>query len=186
MLPSSYRVAVEEFMERRVVALAKGDGFQEVLVALDASTDAEYPVVESMGEMWDLGGHCHHVGWPASPRPCGGPSVSPHAVPMVSPQCTPNIPMLSPYHAHAVSMGCSCSVPRLLLWCPLIFPGCPVPIDVRMLCSQSCHGATSVFPCCPLGVPMPFPQYSHTILMVSLYCINAVPIPFGVPILIPR
>ncbi|NXU41853.1 CLCKB protein, partial [Drymodes brunneopygia] len=45
----SYRVAVEEFMERRVVALAKGDGFQEVLVALDASADTEYPVVESTG-----------------------------------------------------------------------------------------------------------------------------------------
>ncbi|NXY35457.1 CLCKB protein, partial [Pomatorhinus ruficollis] len=45
----SYRVMVEEFMERRVVALAKGDGFQEVLVALDTSADAEYPVVESTG-----------------------------------------------------------------------------------------------------------------------------------------
>ncbi|XP_039940765.1 chloride channel protein ClC-Ka isoform X1 [Hirundo rustica] len=46
---ASYRVTVEEFMERGVVALAKGDGFQEVLVALDASADAEYPVVESTG-----------------------------------------------------------------------------------------------------------------------------------------
>ncbi|NXB96597.1 CLCKB protein, partial [Vidua chalybeata] len=46
---ASYRVVVEEFMERQVVALAKGDGFQEVLVALDASADAEYPVVESTG-----------------------------------------------------------------------------------------------------------------------------------------
>ncbi|NXS82122.1 CLCKB protein, partial [Erpornis zantholeuca] len=46
---ASYRVMVEEFMERRVVALAKGDGFQEVLVALDASADTEYPVVESTG-----------------------------------------------------------------------------------------------------------------------------------------
>ncbi|XP_065505921.1 chloride channel protein ClC-Kb-like isoform X3 [Caloenas nicobarica] len=46
---ASYRVVVEEFMERQVVALAKGSGFQEVLVALDASTDAEYPVVESAG-----------------------------------------------------------------------------------------------------------------------------------------
>ncbi|NXD31058.1 CLCKB protein, partial [Spelaeornis formosus] len=46
---ASYRVPVEEFMERRVVALAKGDGFQEVLVALDASADAEFPVVESTG-----------------------------------------------------------------------------------------------------------------------------------------
>ncbi|NXE43609.1 CLCKB protein, partial [Ptilorrhoa leucosticta] len=44
---ASYRVVVEEFMERRVVAVAKGDGFQEVLVALDASADTEYPVVES-------------------------------------------------------------------------------------------------------------------------------------------
>ncbi|XP_041878077.1 chloride channel protein ClC-Ka [Corvus kubaryi] len=46
---ASYRVAVKEFMERQVVALAKGDGFQEVLVALDASADTEYPVVESTG-----------------------------------------------------------------------------------------------------------------------------------------
>ncbi|NWX55838.1 CLCKB protein, partial [Promerops cafer] len=46
---ASYRVLVEELMERQVVALAKGDGFQEVLVALDASADAEYPVVESAG-----------------------------------------------------------------------------------------------------------------------------------------
>ncbi|KAM6045643.1 chloride channel protein ClC-Kb-like isoform 2-T2 [Theristicus caerulescens] len=46
---ASYQVVVEEFMERRVVALAKGGGFEEVLVALDASTDAEYPVVESAG-----------------------------------------------------------------------------------------------------------------------------------------
>ncbi|NXM66579.1 CLCKB protein, partial [Serilophus lunatus] len=46
---ASYRVVVEEFMERRVVALAKGDSFQEVLVALDVSSDAEYPVVESAG-----------------------------------------------------------------------------------------------------------------------------------------
>ncbi|KAM9217764.1 chloride channel protein ClC-Kb-like [Leptosomus discolor] len=46
---ASYQVVVEEFMERRVVALAKGDGFKEVLVALDASADAEYAVVESTG-----------------------------------------------------------------------------------------------------------------------------------------
>ncbi|NXO24641.1 CLCKB protein, partial [Cisticola juncidis] len=46
---ASYRVVVEEFMERQVVALAKGDGFQEVLMALDASADGEYPVVESTG-----------------------------------------------------------------------------------------------------------------------------------------
>ncbi|XP_042650925.1 chloride channel protein ClC-Kb-like isoform X2 [Tyto alba] len=46
---ASYQVMVEEFMERQVVALAKGDGFEEVLVALDASADAEYPVVESAG-----------------------------------------------------------------------------------------------------------------------------------------
>uniref|UniRef100_A0A8C3KJC4 Chloride channel protein n=1 Tax=Calidris pygmaea TaxID=425635 RepID=A0A8C3KJC4_9CHAR len=55
---ASYQVVVEEFMERQVVALAKGDGFEEVLMALDASADAEYPVVESTGGMWDLrGGH---------------------------------------------------------------------------------------------------------------------------------
>lgn len=46
---TSYRVMVEQFMERRVVALAKGDGFQEVLLALDTSADTEYPVVESTG-----------------------------------------------------------------------------------------------------------------------------------------
>ncbi|XP_054078705.1 chloride channel protein ClC-Kb-like isoform X1 [Rissa tridactyla] len=46
---ASYQVMVEEFMERRVVTLAKGDGFEEVLMALDASTDAEYPMVESTG-----------------------------------------------------------------------------------------------------------------------------------------
>ncbi|XP_039553462.1 chloride channel protein ClC-Ka [Passer montanus] len=46
---ASYRVVVEEFMERQVVALAKGDGFQEGLMALDATADAEYPVVESTG-----------------------------------------------------------------------------------------------------------------------------------------
>ncbi|XP_074781039.1 chloride channel protein ClC-Kb-like isoform X3 [Athene noctua] len=46
---ASYQVVVEEFMERRVVALAMGDGFEEVLVALDASADGEYPVVESTG-----------------------------------------------------------------------------------------------------------------------------------------
>ncbi|XP_059685914.1 chloride channel protein ClC-Kb-like isoform X2 [Gavia stellata] len=46
---ASYQVVVEEFMERRVVALTKGGGFEEVLVALDASADAEYPVVESAG-----------------------------------------------------------------------------------------------------------------------------------------
>ncbi|GAB0198698.1 chloride channel protein ClC-Kb-like [Grus japonensis] len=46
---ASYQVVVEEFMERRVVALPKGGGFEEVLVALDASADTEYPVVESAG-----------------------------------------------------------------------------------------------------------------------------------------
>ncbi|NXK22995.1 CLCKB protein, partial [Arenaria interpres] len=46
---ASYQVVVEKFMERQVVALAKDDGFEEVLVALDASADAEYPVVESTG-----------------------------------------------------------------------------------------------------------------------------------------
>uniref|UniRef100_A0A672UUS0 Uncharacterized protein n=1 Tax=Strigops habroptila TaxID=2489341 RepID=A0A672UUS0_STRHB len=46
---ASYQVVVEEFMERRVVALAKGSGFEEVLAALDTSADAEYPVLESAG-----------------------------------------------------------------------------------------------------------------------------------------
>lgn len=46
---ASYRVVVEEFMQRQFVALAKEDGFQEVLVALDTSPDTEYPVVESTG-----------------------------------------------------------------------------------------------------------------------------------------
>ncbi|NXX23820.1 CLCKB protein, partial [Podargus strigoides] len=46
---ASYQVVVEEFMERQVVALAKSGGFEEVLVALDASAADEYPVVESAG-----------------------------------------------------------------------------------------------------------------------------------------
>ncbi|XP_057257302.1 chloride channel protein ClC-Ka [Pezoporus wallicus] len=46
---ASYQVVVEEFMERRVLALAKGSGFEEVLAALDTSADAEYPVLESAG-----------------------------------------------------------------------------------------------------------------------------------------
>ncbi|KAM6240787.1 chloride channel protein ClC-Kb-like [Porphyrio hochstetteri] len=46
---ASYQVVVEEFMERRVVALPKDGGFEEVLVALDASADTEYPVVERAG-----------------------------------------------------------------------------------------------------------------------------------------
>eukprot|EP00075_Anas_platyrhynchos_P009684 XP_027298937.1 chloride channel protein ClC-Kb isoform X3 [Anas platyrhynchos] len=46
---ASYRVVVEEFMDRRVVAVAKGDGFEEVLAALSATTDGEFPVVESAG-----------------------------------------------------------------------------------------------------------------------------------------
>lgn len=36
-------------MDRRVVAVAKGDGFEEVLAALSATTDGEFPVVESAG-----------------------------------------------------------------------------------------------------------------------------------------
>ncbi|XP_015737766.1 chloride channel protein ClC-Ka isoform X2 [Coturnix japonica] len=46
---ASYRVVVKEFMEQQVVAVAKGDGFEEVLAALNATTDKEYPVVESKG-----------------------------------------------------------------------------------------------------------------------------------------
>lgn len=49
LFSSSYRVVVEEFMDRRVVAVAKGDGFEEVLAALSATTDGEFPVVESAG-----------------------------------------------------------------------------------------------------------------------------------------
>ncbi|POI31928.1 hypothetical protein CIB84_004319 [Bambusicola thoracicus] len=44
---ASYRVVVKEFMEQQVVAVAKGDGFEEVLAALNATTDKEYPVIES-------------------------------------------------------------------------------------------------------------------------------------------
>ncbi|NXN97051.1 CLCKB protein, partial [Rhinopomastus cyanomelas] len=44
---ASYRVLVEQFMKRHVVALARSDGFEEVLAALDVSADTEYPVVES-------------------------------------------------------------------------------------------------------------------------------------------
>jgi len=64
-------------MEHRVVALAKGDGFEEVLVALDASADAEYPVVEGTGGMWGLGsGHQTGGGMsPACPCPPGSPTL---------------------------------------------------------------------------------------------------------------
>ncbi|NXV79541.1 CLCKB protein, partial [Atlantisia rogersi] len=46
---ASYQVVVEEFMDHQVVSLPKDGGFEEVLVALDASADTEYPVVESAG-----------------------------------------------------------------------------------------------------------------------------------------
>ncbi|XP_031469162.1 chloride channel protein ClC-Ka [Phasianus colchicus] len=46
---ASYRVVVKEFMEQQVVAVTKSDGFEEVLAALNATTDKEYPVVESKG-----------------------------------------------------------------------------------------------------------------------------------------
>ncbi|NWS45784.1 CLCKB protein, partial [Probosciger aterrimus] len=52
---ASYQVVVEEFMERRVVALAKGSGFEEVLAALDTSADAEYPVLEGAGSLTLVG-----------------------------------------------------------------------------------------------------------------------------------
>uniref|UniRef100_A0A8C2U5K9 Chloride voltage-gated channel Ka n=1 Tax=Coturnix japonica TaxID=93934 RepID=A0A8C2U5K9_COTJA len=57
---ASYRVVVKEFMEQQVVAVAKGDGFEEVLAALNATTDKEYPVVESKGRVVGVqgaGGH---------------------------------------------------------------------------------------------------------------------------------
>lgn len=104
---------------------------------------------------------------------------------MVSPQCPLDIPVLSSYHGHAVLKGCSCSIPILLLWCHLIFPGCPVPIGVHMLCLQYCHRATSVLPYCPRGVPMPCPQYSQIIPRLSVYCINAVPPPLWCPPAVP-
>ncbi|XP_062449157.1 chloride channel protein ClC-Kb-like isoform X4 [Rhea pennata] len=44
---ASYRVLAEEFMERRVVSVAKAAGFAEVLAALAAASDADFPVVES-------------------------------------------------------------------------------------------------------------------------------------------
>ncbi|KAM4758400.1 chloride channel protein ClC-Ka isoform 1-T1 [Cyanocitta cristata] len=77
---ASYRVVVEEFMERQVVALAKGDGFQEVLVALDASADTEYPVVESTaGHRGDARGRlchrAHHA--PVLPVDLPAPGLSP-------------------------------------------------------------------------------------------------------------
>uniref|UniRef100_A0A8V5H7M5 Uncharacterized protein n=1 Tax=Melopsittacus undulatus TaxID=13146 RepID=A0A8V5H7M5_MELUD len=88
---ASYRVVVEEFMERRVLALAKGSGFEEVLAALDTSADAEYPVLESAGRMWGTGGvtgtrtHTHIIGlipilqghphwWALSAGPSSSPS----------------------------------------------------------------------------------------------------------------
>uniref|UniRef100_A0A8C0UXB1 Chloride voltage-gated channel Ka n=1 Tax=Cyanistes caeruleus TaxID=156563 RepID=A0A8C0UXB1_CYACU len=88
---ASYQVAVEEFMERRVVALAKGDGFQEVLVALDASADAEYPVVESTGGMWGLGG---------SLSPLPGPVVALVCLLMLSPWCPPSAHWIFPCSVH--------------------------------------------------------------------------------------
>ncbi|NXW04457.1 CLCKB protein, partial [Fregetta grallaria] len=74
---ASYQVVVEEFMERRVVALAKGGGFEEVLVALDASADAEYPVVESAGGVWGGGGGVTTPGGRhlACPHPPGSPTL---------------------------------------------------------------------------------------------------------------
>ncbi|XP_068771890.1 chloride channel protein ClC-Kb-like isoform X2 [Struthio camelus] len=44
---ASYRVLTETFMNRRVLSLAKAAGFAEVLAAVTAASDAEYPVVES-------------------------------------------------------------------------------------------------------------------------------------------
>lgn len=175
-------------MERRVVALAKGDGFQEVLVALDASADTEYPVVESTGGMWDLGGHCHHGGWAASPWPCGGPSVSPHTVPMVSLHCPLDIPLPSPCLAHTVPMGCSCSVPILLLWCPLLFPlvSTCCTLNIAMVPLQYSHSVPVVSPCHSHTVPMVSPCHSHTVPKVSQYSVYAVPIPFRVPMLFPQ
>ncbi|XP_042667174.1 chloride channel protein ClC-Kb-like isoform X2 [Centrocercus urophasianus] len=52
---ASYRVVVKEFMEQRVVAVTKSDGFEEVLAALNATTNKEYPVVESKGSPTLLG-----------------------------------------------------------------------------------------------------------------------------------
>lgn len=83
MLASSYRVVVEEFMERRVVALAKGNGFQEVLVALDASADTEYPVVESIGGMGV---------WGVTVTMGDGQRVPDPVVALLCPQCVPTVP----------------------------------------------------------------------------------------------
>lgn len=63
-------------MERQVVTLAKGDGFEEVLMALDASADAEYPVVESTGGMWDMGRGGHHNQRGTSPGLSPSPRVT--------------------------------------------------------------------------------------------------------------
>lgn len=174
-------------MERQVVALAKGDGFQEVLVALDASADTEYPVVESTGGVWGLGGSL-------SPWGMARKSLTlwwPFCAPSVSPECPLDIPMPCPYHAHAVPMGCSCAVLILLLGCPSIFPGRAVPVAVHVLSPRYCHGATSVFPYCPHGVPVlylccPHPLWCpHAVPSTFPFCLHGAPMgrPLDIPVL---
>lgn len=60
LFSSSYRVVVKEFMEQQLVAVAKGDGFEEVLAALNATTDKEYPVIESKGRVVRVQGSGGH------------------------------------------------------------------------------------------------------------------------------
>lgn len=86
-------------MERRVVALAKGDGFQEVLVALDASADTEYPVVESIGGMG---------AWGVTVTMGDGWQVPDPVVALLCPQC--------PHSAHLIFPCCIHTVPTLSLW----------------------------------------------------------------------
>lgn len=80
---SSYRVVVKEFMEQRVVAVTKSDGFEEVLAALNATTNKEYPVVESKGRVVGVQGPGGHgtsqlvALWSPhlSPVPSGSPTL---------------------------------------------------------------------------------------------------------------
>lgn len=171
-------------MERQVVALAKGDGFQEVLVALDASADAEYPVVESTGGMWDLGG-------PLSPWGVASESLALWWPFCVYSYCShgvhPSAHLIFPCHLHAL--------PMLSLWdVPAVSPECSY--------SVLCYSQAVLFPlvstCCTLniamvppqyshGVPMPFPYHPHGVPVLCLCCPHAIPsiFPFclhGVPV----
>ncbi|NXX44752.1 CLCKB protein, partial [Tricholaema leucomelas] len=122
---ASYQVVVEEFMQRRVVALAKGDGFEEVLAALDASADAEYPVVESTGSPTLVGtisrtqlvtylqSHKHPQ---APPGEKVNEGVRTLLMPPQKAVCPPqNSPVPFPKLAAAGTLGDSCTIEPIVL-----------------------------------------------------------------------